>query len=151
MRWIPKDEVFADTQAAEAFLKAYLYNSKDWPFARWAVTRTSDGAWMGWSGLRQGKDGAVDLGYRFHRSAWGHGYATEAGEAWLKHGFGAGNLSRIIANAADGNTNSHRVLERLGFQGSPQEDFADDGFHWYRFYLDRPSLGESREGLGKSP
>lgn len=143
MRWIPKDEVFADIQAAESFLITYLTNSKDWPFARWAVTRISDGAWLGWAGLRKGTDGSVDLGYRLHRFAWGNGYATEAGKTWLLQGFGLGNLSRIVAHAADGNTNSHRVLQRLGFQRSTDADFAADGFLWYRFHVDRPSQGQA--------
>ncbi|MBC6993466.1 GNAT family N-acetyltransferase [Neolewinella lacunae] len=142
MRWIPKDEVFANTQAAETFLHDYLAQSKEWPYARWAVVRTDDAVWLGWCGLRQGPDGAVDLGYRFHRSAWGNGYATESGKAWIEQGFGPGKLPRIVASAADGNINSHRVLQRLGFRRFPEGDFSRDGFHWQRFHLERAAQGK---------
>jgi RimJ/RimL family protein N-acetyltransferase len=135
MQHLPKDEVYASVDQAKFFLKRYLERTKDIPFAREAVIRKSDGAWLGWCGLKRLEDGAVDLGFRFHREYWGNGYATESGKAWLAYGFGEANLKRIISNAASGNAGSQRALEKLGFQRCPREDFSEDGFDWLRYEI----------------
>lgn len=56
----------------------------------------------------------VEMGYRLCLKHWGRGYATEAGAAILRYGFGDLNLKRIIAYALPQNTASLKVLEKLG-------------------------------------
>lgn len=57
-----------------------LYNH-----GRWAVHEKAGLAFIGWCGLKSRPElREVDLGYRFRRSAWGKGYATEA--AWAASG-----------------------------------------------------------------
>jgi len=57
----------------------------------------------------------IELAYRFKRSAWGRGIATEAGRACLDFGFGSCGLLEIVALAYPENLPSQRVLAKLGF------------------------------------
>lgn len=133
MLYLPKDEVFASVESARFFLANYIAGMETAPFARHAVVRKEDGAWLGWCGLKALDDGNVDLGFRFHQEHWGKGYATESGKAWLAYGFEERGLRRIIGNAAEGNRGSQRALEKLGFQRVPHEDHEEDGFNWWRY------------------
>lgn len=56
-----------------------------------------------------------ELGYTFHRTYWGNGYATEAVSLLLEFGFNALQLERIGATCHPGNIGSIRVLEKSGF------------------------------------
>jgi RimJ/RimL family protein N-acetyltransferase len=58
----------------------------------------------------------IELAYRFKRSAWGRGIATEAGRACLDFGFGECGLLEIVALAYPENVPSQRVLAKLGFK-----------------------------------
>jgi len=133
MQYLPKGEVYTTVQQARGFLKRYLEQMKEMPFSREAVIRKSDGAWLGWCGLKALEGGVVDLGFRFHQAYWGNGYAAEAGKAWLEYGFGEARLKRIIGNAASENLGSQRTLEKLNFHRCPEEDFFEDGFDWLRY------------------
>jgi [ribosomal protein S5]-alanine N-acetyltransferase len=88
-----------------------LYN-----YGRWAVHIKPHLEFIGWSGLKLIAGNEVDLGYRFKRSAWGKGYATEAAHACIKYGFEVLNLPKIIGRAMPGNIASSRVLEKIGMQ-----------------------------------
>ena len=55
----------------------------------WAVERREDGRFLGFTGLAPATfeapfTPAIEVGWRYARSAWGHGYATEAGRAALR-------------------------------------------------------------------
>jgi len=56
----------------------------------------------------------VEAGWRLHPSAWGKGYATEAGRAALVAGFEHLGPERVIALIDEGNEASMRVATRLG-------------------------------------
>jgi RimJ/RimL family protein N-acetyltransferase len=85
-----------------------LYNH-----GRWAVHRKADNDFIGWCGLKYRPElDKVDLGYRFMKTAWGHGYATEAALQTIKYGFDALNLKEIFAAAHVKNIASLRVLEK---------------------------------------
>jgi RimJ/RimL family protein N-acetyltransferase len=60
------------------------------------------------------RDSRAELGYWLGANTWGHGYATEAGEALVAFGFGAMRLQRIYAQVIAGNDASCRVLDKLG-------------------------------------
>ena len=55
-----------------------------------------------------------DLGYWFGRHAWGQGYATEAGRAYVAEHFSSGG-DDLDAGYIDGNAPSANVLKKLGF------------------------------------
>jgi RimJ/RimL family protein N-acetyltransferase len=88
-------------------------------FGHWGVVKKSDGMFLGYEGLAipvflPEVLPAVEIGYRFDPSAWGKGYATEAGRAAFSYGFDTLDLERIIAIYHPENVRSGAVMERLG-------------------------------------
>jgi RimJ/RimL family protein N-acetyltransferase len=84
----------------------------------WALERLGDGAFLGFAGLNPmppGTPGAggTEVGWRLARRAWGHGYATEAGQAAMGVVAELG-LPRIWSITSAGNTRSQAVMRRLG-------------------------------------
>ncbi len=57
-----------------------------------------------------------ELAYGLRRDRWGRGYATEAAQACLRHGFEVLGLERIVADVDPANVASVRVLEKCGFE-----------------------------------
>ncbi len=54
--------------------------------------------------------------YKFGRSYWGQGYATEACRAMIRFAFDEMRLMRIITITHKDNTNSIKLLQRLGMR-----------------------------------
>ena len=93
----------------------------DHGFGHWAVVQKSDETFLGYEGLAipfflPEVLPAVEIGYRLDPSAWGKGYATEAGRAAFSYGFETLDLDRIIAIYDVENVRSGRVMERLGMR-----------------------------------
>lgn len=111
-----------------------LYNH-----GRWAVHLRETLEFIGWCGLKYRPERLeVDLGYRFKKSAWGKGYATEAAYACLKYGFEKLNIRKIIGRAVPENEGSWKILEKIGMQFTREE--LVDG-HWAKTYeLSNPSI-----------
>lgn len=57
----------------------------------------------------------VEVGWRLGRRFWGHGYATEAGAAAVRHAFEERGLRRLISIIDPANVRSVAVARRLGF------------------------------------
>lgn len=57
----------------------------------------------------------IELGYRLRPTAWGYGYATEAGLSVVNHAFGDLGLTELCAVIHPDNTASITVAEKLGF------------------------------------
>lgn len=95
-------------------LSASSGRGQDWT---WAVCRRDEGRLLGTVALFhfEAEQGRAEIGYVFGRSAWGHGYATEAMGAVLDLAFHTLGLRRLEADADPRNAASLRVLERLGF------------------------------------
>jgi len=81
-----------------------------------AVERREDGAFLGMCGLHHQRSypDDVEVGWRFAREYWGHGYATEAAAGWLEHGFATLALPRIISITLPSNLRSLGVMARVG-------------------------------------
>lgn len=98
-----------------------LYNH-----GRWAVHTKPALEFIGWCGLKSRPErNEIDLGYRFLKSTWGKGYATEAAFACIKYGFEKLGLKRIVGRAMPGNIASIKVLEKCGMTYIG-EDIVDD-------------------------
>lgn len=61
-------------------------------------------------------DGAAELGYWIAEEYWGNGYAVEASEILIKRAFDDLDVKQIYASYRIENTQSKRVLEKLGFK-----------------------------------
>jgi len=84
-RPIPRDVIERET--LPRILRSYERGDG---YGTWAAIERSTGDFLGWISLqpREGAaPGAVALGYRLRRSAWGKGYATEGARALIRKGF----------------------------------------------------------------
>lgn len=95
----------------------------------WALEVRGTGEFAGFAGLDPVDPGlpftGVEAGWRLARTAWGHGYATEAATAVLDFGFGTLALPEILAVTAAGNLRSRAVMRRLGMTHDPALDHDD--------------------------
>lgn len=120
--------------------------------ARVAVELREDATFLGWIGLQRWDphNRRTNLGYVLAEDAWGHGYATEAGQSLLDWAFPAMNLNRVSAQADTRNRTSRRVLEKLGFtlEGTLRENVIVDGevSHDWTFGLLRREWEAARAG-----
>jgi RimJ/RimL family protein N-acetyltransferase len=78
---------------------------------------THDDALIGGAGVHLGTpdSDAGEIGYWLRQSTWGQGFATEAGSALVRLGFGALGLNELTAGHYFDNPASGRVLKKLGF------------------------------------
>jgi RimJ/RimL family protein N-acetyltransferase len=93
-----------------------------------AVETRHDGRFIGFVGLAVPRFEAdfqpcVEIGWRLAREAWGHGYATEAAEAVLRHAFETLGLTAVVSFTAVVNQPSRAVMRRLGMRRDPDGDF----------------------------
>ncbi|MFC5249179.1 GNAT family N-acetyltransferase [Streptomyces nigrescens] len=95
----------------------------------WALEVRATGEFIGFTGLDPVDEHmpftGVEAGWRLARSAWGNGYATEAGEAALSFGFTTLGLPEILAVTMATNLPSQAVMRRLGMTRDPADDFDD--------------------------
>lgn len=110
----------------------------DYGIGRWAVEEKSTGHFVGWSGLKwiteetNGRSHFHDLGYRFLRSAWGKGFATESARAAMLYGFDVLGIEELFASADPGNVASLHVLDKLGFVQEGRYDSDGEEQLWLR-------------------
>jgi RimJ/RimL family protein N-acetyltransferase len=97
-------------------------------YGLWALEVRSTGDFVGFTGLavpsfKAHFTPAVEVGWRLARSAWGKGYATEAGLASVAYGFRHVGLDEIVSFTSASNLRSRAVMERIGMTHDPAEDF----------------------------
>jgi len=103
-------------------------------FCYWAVERRSDGAFLGYCGLKltdladSPVEGEIEIGWRFREDAWGHGYAWEAATAVLEWAWQNTSARRIVSFTVPANRGSWSLMERLGMTRRPDLDFAHPAF-----------------------
>jgi RimJ/RimL family protein N-acetyltransferase len=72
------------------------------------------------------RDG-VEIGWRIRSEHWGRGYAPEAARACLRHAFDVVGLDEVISFTARSNTNSQRVMQKIGMVRDESADFDHPG------------------------
>jgi len=106
-----------------------------WGF--WALEQHAAGRLVGGVGLFplawEGPE--IELAYHVVPSAWGRGYATEAGESLLAAAWAAG-LDHVVAVAIPENTASRRVMEKLGMTLQGPTHYRD--LDVVRYSISRP-------------
>jgi [ribosomal protein S5]-alanine N-acetyltransferase len=112
--WLSFDSRSADE--ARVMLDGVLVRARQEPRAEYylAVALPGDSAVLGFARLGLAGTRAAKLGFAVRRSAWGHGYATDAARTLITFGFGELGLHRISAAAGPANAASLAVLARLG-------------------------------------
>ena len=94
----------------------------------WAVEVVGGESFVGMVGLHRVNPAlpcapAVEAAWRIHPAQWGHGYATEAAAAALRHGFSVGGLEEIVAFTTTLNQRSQSVMRRIGMVRDPAGSF----------------------------
>jgi ribosomal-protein-alanine N-acetyltransferase len=104
---------------AEMFILTVLAKPAD--IVRAVIDRQT-GEPLGVIGAHARRGPAVySFGYWYARSAWGKGIATEAGQV-LINALSEAGVARLVAGYFTTNTASLRVLEKLGFQHTGEDD-----------------------------
>ena len=116
-------------EQAAAWALNYQDDLDRYGFGFWAVEIRTSGEFIGFTGLNTVDEempfSGVELGWRLALPAWGHGYATEAGLAALRYGFGTVGLPEVVAVTMARNVRSQAVMRRIGMTTDPAEDFDD--------------------------
>ncbi|GAA1032950.1 GNAT family N-acetyltransferase [Virgisporangium ochraceum] len=119
LRWIGNGSGHGRSETAAEIERFELF-WREHGFGRFAVDDRATGELLGFAGMSIPTDvpeiiPAVEIGWRFKRSSWGQGFATEAAGAAL--GFAATvGLERIVAVHVVGNDASARVMQKLGMR-----------------------------------
>lgn len=90
-------------------------------YGLFAVERVSDGAMIGFTGFSDPTFlpeimPAVEIGWRFARSTWGQGLATEAARAALHFGRARLGLADVVCIFQVANLGSARIAHKLGLR-----------------------------------
>ena len=108
---------------------------------RWAAADLATDELIGWTGFKwidQPEGGHVDyldLGYRFLRSHWGRGYASETAEACVRFARESPEMegAPICGMVMIGNVASERVLRKVGMHQTDTFDYAGEPVRFYEF------------------
>lgn len=129
MRYFPA--LFSRDDCAAAMARCRIHFARH-GFGFWALERKDDGRFIGmaglaWSRLQQPFCPAVEIGWRLASDQWRQGLAREAAEAALDYAFERLQLAEVVAYTAALNEPSRGLMEALGMQHEPQEDFEHPG------------------------
>lgn len=110
------DRSFNSMEDARSFLEQYDQFTK-YGIGRFAVIEKSSNRFIGWCGLKyHSKTDEYDLGFRFLKTYWNKGFATETSRKWLEYSFTEMQLSAVIGRSMSANIASIRVLEKIGME-----------------------------------
>ena len=109
--------------ATARWIEGAIRHQAKYGFSMSAVLIRDGSELIGKCGLAVLHDGRTEIGYRMRRDRWGAGYATEAAQAWLDHGFRSFGLTAIVAMIEEANGPSIRVAEKIGMHVAGPEVF----------------------------
>ena len=101
-------------------------------FGLWALELPGEASFIGSVGLtiprvKMPFSPCVEIGWRIHPRHWNRGYATEAAEASVHHGFNELELDEVVSFTVSENLSSRRVMEKIGMTRDPEGDFEHPG------------------------
>ena len=100
----------------------------------WLIERKSDGALLGFCGLKRvdasGTDltGEFEIGWRLRQNCWGQGYAKEAARASLDRAFHTHGAERVVAFTLENNAASWGLMQALGMERRVDLDYHDPDY-----------------------
>jgi RimJ/RimL family protein N-acetyltransferase len=116
-------------EQSDASVARFTANFEQRGYGWWALEETATGTFLGFTGLDRVDEwmpfAGVEIGWRLARSAWGHGYATEAALATLDFAFSTVELPEVLAVTTATNLRSQAVMRRIGMTRDPADDFDD--------------------------
>ena len=125
MRYFPET---LSAKQSTAFAQRIAAHFEEYGFGLWAVELVDLAPFAGFVGLNRPRfqsrfTPCVEIGWRLASAYWRRGYATEAAQAVVRHGFTRLDLREIVSFTVPHNRASRRVMEKLGMQHDPAEDF----------------------------
>ncbi|HET6626003.1 MAG TPA: GNAT family N-acetyltransferase [Nocardioidaceae bacterium] len=125
-------------EESDAFVDRIDAGFAEHGFGLWAVEVIATGEFIGFTGLSvprfhaawmedRPQQPVVEVGWRLRRSAWGHGYASEAARASLSFGFEEVGLREIVSFTVVGNVRSQAVMHRVGMTRLAEYDHPVPG------------------------
>ncbi len=126
-------------------ISTWLSAPPDAPAGRWAVTSASDGSLLGGVAVLPlpPERSDLEIGWQLVPSAWGQGYAAEAGHAVAHHAFESG-VEELFAVVRPRNTRGARTATSIGMEWVGEtEKYYDLRLQVYRLRkgeLDVPRL-----------
>lgn len=126
MRYFPKTLTAEESDALVGRLQG-MWAEHGYGLA--AVRRREDDAFIGMVGIQKVLNPGfpfaptVEVGWRLAKAFWRQGYAREAAQAALAHGFDVLGLTEIVAFTAVSNLPSQAVMTSLGMTRNPADDF----------------------------
>ncbi len=118
LRFFPKTLSRAES---DAFVDLIESRFESQGYGLWALEVAATGEFIGFTGLNAMPEGVpgtggVEIGWRLARTAWHHGYATEAARAARDVAFGGIGLPEIWSMTAVLNEPSMAVMRRIGME-----------------------------------
>ncbi len=111
------------TELAEAIQQRFLKRG----FGMLPVERRTDGAFLGICGINYTPwYPDEEIGWRFAKEHWGHGYATESATAWMTWAFSELDVPRLISVTDVPNARSIAVMKRLGMTFDHQAELENE-------------------------
>lgn len=111
-------------EESDAFVDRIERHFADRGYGLWVLE--AEGEFQGFTGLQvpswhgdwmdDREQPVIEVGWRLRRSAWGHGWATEAARECLRFAFEELDRREIVSFTVVGNTRSRAVMERLGMR-----------------------------------
>lgn len=125
MRYFPG--LLSRDDCAAAMARCRIHFTR-YGFGFWALELKGEGRLIGlaglaWSRLQLPFCPAVEIGWRLAHEYWGQGLAREAAEASLACAFERLQLPEVVAYTAALNEPSLGLMEALGMQREPRDDF----------------------------
>lgn len=137
MKYIPhKEPLNVPMEQCEKFITHFIDIYKKQPgYGLYAATIKDTGEFIGWNEINplDGTD-EVEIGYRYLKEFWGHGYATEASKALVTHGFTTLGLDKLVGVAMPDNKASTRVLEKIGMEYVEMRNYYKCDLAYYQMF-----------------
>ena len=115
MRYVHGGEPYSEEELDELFARQGR-QERELGVCMGALVEKASNRLVGVAGIQPlGTTGEYEIGWWLARDVWGRGYATEAGDAAMRHVFEVLNRERVLAIIDPPNEASKRVVGRLGF------------------------------------
>jgi ribosomal-protein-alanine N-acetyltransferase len=126
-------------EAVRERLEREVANAHEHGVQYWRLHALVDGTFLGCCGLKPNDLAARvwELGFHLLPSAWGRGYATEAGAAVVAFAFDEVGATALFAGHHPENHASRRALGKLGFQRIGEALYPPTGFVHPNYLLRR--------------
>lgn len=134
MKYLTRGKISSMKTIKDVFIprmQAYRNELKGWGL--WQVNTIADDAFIGWVLIRPMGffDGEIDysdieIGWRFKRSSWGNGYASEAASAVATQIAKQPEVKTLSATALSDNSGSINVMKKLGMAFITEYSHTDD-------------------------